>query len=77
MPLHGIAWCLGQDEEQLRARIEIRPGEAQWQRDLSVGHTKVVDFAAKSGDAAKARAESTAARMISARPASLAPDNAA
>ena len=52
------------------------PGNAGWQRDLSVSHMRIADVARKSGDATTARAEFAAAREISARLAALSPDNA-
>ena len=52
------------------------PGNAGWQRDLSVSHMKLATVAAKSGDKTTARAEFIVAREISARLVALSPDNA-
>jgi hypothetical protein len=52
------------------------PGNAGWQRDLSVSHAKLANAFIKADDKAKAIDELRRGRLIMVRMTSLSPDNA-
>ena len=62
-------------QEDLR-RTDADPGNAGWQRDLSVSHNKVGDLAVAAGDLPAARDAYTAALAIAQRLADADPGNA-
>jgi hypothetical protein len=53
------------------------PGNAEWQRDLSVSLSRLADVHKQSGDKAKAREYLRQGQAIMARLTKLSPDNAA
>ncbi|MDR1265043.1 MAG: CHAT domain-containing protein [Propionibacteriaceae bacterium] len=61
---------------QNKRRAEIDPGNAGWQRDLSVSHDRLGDLAVAAGDGSGARAHYEAALAISERLAGSDPGNA-